>query len=174
MLILPCMNWQKYRSDFRNSRFWSIVLAGVSPWQDHIDLYAIDCIVLPSQGRMIGLWSPSEQGEILDEIIALGLDSYPSWSRYSNNVRLRDQLCQAVELKLDELSNKYRYVIGFVNVRAYYETLKLLARKFPINLFPERVNWRAARAVPYTGIGELQDHLRVILGQSGDSPWTRE
>lgn len=159
LLILPCMNWQKYRFDFENGRFWRIVLHGIQPWRTWLDIYSIDCIKLKSTEQMLGLWSPYKEREILWEIITNGLDSYPAWARYKTNESLKMELESAVRRRLLGLENEYRKIISFLNVKAYHECISKLSNEFGIVALPIKVDWTAARAVPCRNLRELNEVL---------------
>ncbi len=171
LLILPCMNWNKYKQEYTKSRFWAATLSAISRWNNQLDIVAIDCIVLRSTGKMLGLWSPFVEKQALEEIVELGLDSYPSWSKYSHKPSLMRELYNAVDSRLSELSGKYDRIVAFINVKAYYQTLRELSSKYSIRLLPNRVAWKAARAVPYRNIAELRDYFRTIFEPSADPYW---
>lgn len=166
LLILPCMSWRKYGLDFIEGRFWKVTLAAISAYLRHVDVYAIDCIVLPSTSQMLGLWSPFTERDVLKEILDLGLDSYPSWSRFEKRPQLRQELKNAVETRLHDLSQKYEQIVAFVNVKAYHETLRELSTTYAMQVLPRNVDWSAARAVPYKNIDELRDCLENIVGEN--------
>lgn len=72
---LTCMLPGKYKENSMESKSWKYVLRRIKQWLHLIDVYAIDCIRLKSSGKMLGLWSPSRDGQILKEILAEKLDS---------------------------------------------------------------------------------------------------
>jgi hypothetical protein len=162
MLILPCMSWIKYGGNFHEGRFWKVVLDKTRRWSALIDIYAIDCIRLKSTGQMIGLWSPSKDKAVLQEILREELDSYPSWSKYKNRPQLRNELREAVKSKLKELRKRYAFIVSFVNVKAYYNCLQELSTEFDLITLPKKVNWNKARAVQYQNVNELLRKLQEI------------
>jgi len=162
LLILPCMSWNKYEGNFLEGRFWKFVLDKTKQWSSLIDVYAIDCIRLRSSGKMIGLWSPSKNKAVLQEILRERLDSYPSWSKYKDSPQLRDELREAIKSKLQKLRKRYEFIISFLNVKAYYNCLQELSTEFDLIALPKSVCWKKARAVPYQNINELLRKLQEI------------
>jgi hypothetical protein len=165
MLILPCMNWLNYGLDFETGRFWKTVLRGIQAWRYCVEIYAIDCIRLKSTQRVLGLWSPYNNPEILREIITCRLDSYPAWSRYKTNELLMLELENAVRRELSRIADQYEKVVSFVNIKAYYRCLRRVGREFDIVTLPREVDWKAARAVPCRNLNELAE----ILNRLADS-----
>jgi len=170
MLILPCMPWIKYGINFENGTFWKIILKNIKSYLEFIDIYAIDCIKLKSSGRMIGLWSPYKDKNILDEIMIEKLDRYPAWEKYKNNPKAREELKIQVKNKLTLIRDKYKSIIAYLNVRVYYECIKEIIPEFHIILLPKNVPWRTPR-VTYSQqyINELKDVLSKILSFSTQS-----
>ena len=164
MLILPCMPWIKYGKNFENGTFWKIVRKHIKPYLKFIDIYAIDCIRLRSSRRMIGLWSPYKDKEILDEILHEKLDSYPAWEKYKNNPKAREELKQQVRNKLVRLREVYESKVAYLNVRVYYECIKDLAPEFRIILLPKAIPWRTPRVTYSTKyVNELVHVLSELL-----------
>jgi hypothetical protein len=157
------MNWQKYGCHFENGRFWRIVLQNIEPWRDWLDIYSIDCIKLESTQEMLGLWSPYKDDNVLREIMTKRLDSYPAWATYENNDDKKTELENAVRQKLKRLTQGYLTGVSFLNVRAYHECIQKLSNEFRIVALPRRVDWKAARAVPYRNIDELKKTLQSIV-----------
>jgi hypothetical protein len=164
MLILPCMPWINYGRNFENGTFWKIVRKHIKPYLKSIDIYAIDCIRLRSSGKMIGLWSPYKDKEILDEILLEKLDSYPAWEKYKNNPRAREELTLQVTDRLIQLRKVYESIVAYLNVRVYYECIKDLAPEFRIILLPKIIPWRTPR-VTYSSryVNELVHVLSELL-----------
>lgn len=164
MLILPCMPWIKYGSNFENGAFWKIVRKHINPYLRFIDIYAIDCIKLRSSGRMIGLWSPYKDREILDEILRERLDSYPAWGKCKNNPKAREELELQVTDSLVRLKKEYESIVAYLNVRVYYECINDLAQEFRIILLPKTIPWRTPR-VTYSSryLNELAQVLSEFL-----------
>ena len=162
MLILPCMPWIRYGSNFENGTFWKIVRKHVKSYLKSIDIYAIDCIKLRSSGKMIGLWSPYKDKEILHEILHEKLDSYPAWEKYKNNPKAREELKLQVRDKLIQLREVYQSIVAYLNVRVYYECIKDLAPEFRIILLPQTIPWRTPR-VTYSP--RYLDELAHVLSE---------
>jgi len=69
------------------------------------------------------------------------IDSYPSWSKFKTHPERQKELREQVDQRLTQIASRYHDVIAFVNVRAYYECLESLSRKYEITVLP-----RAAQA----------------------------
>jgi hypothetical protein len=167
MLILPCMRWLSYGSRFEESNFWKPILTCLNPYLPFIDVYAIDCIRLPSTNKPIGIWSPYKDERIFQEVMSYGLDSYPAWAKFKGNPLLLDELQESVEVCLNPLASQYQTIIAYVNVRAYYECLtRVVKNGFRIIVLPTDISWRFPRkARSGRAIHELElavrDELRL-------------
>jgi len=131
-IILPCASWIKYGGKIKNIRTWKYItnILKRNNLLKHIDLYAIDCIRLISTKKLIGLWNPKKDKKIMKEILTYKLDSYPSWEKFKRNPRLLYELLEAVERKIRNISKKYKLIVGYINVKAYYLVLKKLSLKY--------------------------------------------
>jgi len=131
-LIIPCASWVKAKGKIENIRTWKYIINILKENNllDYIDLYAIDCIRLKSTGKPIGIWNPLNDKEIMREILTYNLDSYPSWDKFKKNSSLLIELQESVESRIKELLEKYRLIIGYINVKAYYIVLKEISKKY--------------------------------------------
>lgn len=114
------------------------MLGGIQSWRYCLDIYSIDCIRLKSTHQVLGLWSPYKNREILHEIIASRLDSYPAWARYQTNEKMTIELENAVRRELLQIANRYKKIISFVNVKAYYKCMLRLSQNLALLRYPER------------------------------------
>ena len=162
LVIIPCMSWVANNGDYTKGKMWKKVLELVEASPTEVDIYAIDCIRLKSNGKMIGLWSPSKNKRIMKEILEKKLDNYPAWGKYKNRPDLRDELRREVENKLKLLCKRYDRIISFTNVKVYNFCLRELASKFDIITLPATVDWKAPRSVPYKNIDELAHELSLL------------
>ncbi|MEM4972857.1 MAG: hypothetical protein QXR87_03960 [Candidatus Hadarchaeales archaeon] len=117
LLILPCNKMAK-AGDYKKGNNWRLVLKHIKPWREKglVDLAAVDCI------DMLGIVPEWENYK------TIGKDEYPSWSKFKDPVKFR-QLVEAISAKLLDLAPHYSHIIVYVNVRAYYEALKIALAK---------------------------------------------
>jgi hypothetical protein len=162
------MPWIKYRSGFEKGSLWRSVLKRIDAWRDYTDIYAIDCIRLKSTAKMIGIWSPYSDNEVFQEILENNLDSYPSWSKFKPHPERQEELREQVDRKLSQIAYRYRHVIAFVNVRAYYECLESLSRKYKITILPRDISWLTPRGITNSQFDQLrlELHRRLPLPDS--------
>jgi hypothetical protein len=112
---------------------------------------------------MIGIWSPYSDHEVFEEILQYDLDSYPSWSKFKNRPERQAELKEQVDRKLRQIAPHYPHLIAFVNVRAYYECLCDLSRKFRITVLPRDISWRTPRAITNEQFDQLIHEFKRIL-----------
>ena len=57
----------------------------------------------------------------------------------------------------------YHHLIAFVNVRAYYECLRDLSKKFHMTVLPRDISWRTPRAITTEQFDQLIHEFERIL-----------
>ncbi len=131
-LILPCASWVKYKGDVKSIRTWKFILKKLKETKliKKVDIFAIDCIRLNSTGKVIGIWSPFFDKEIMKEILTYNLDSYPSWEKFKKKKELLNELRENVKIKLKQISKKYDKIVCYVNVKGYFKVLASLSKEF--------------------------------------------
>jgi len=119
LLILPCTKRKPYSS----SPTWRFIIDHIGPELDHIELAAIDCITNPITGKPFGIVPMSE------EHMVVGLDETPDPEKLGS-------LVEAVRIRLTSIRSRFRVIVAYINVRAYWHALEEVADEFGICLLP--------------------------------------
>jgi hypothetical protein len=136
LLLLPCSQIKPYEK----APTWRYIAKSISPWRNHVDVGAIDCIVCPISGKPYGIVMEWEQD------LTVSRDEKPTRNNFPS-------LVEQIARRLEILSPRYDRILSYLNVRVYWDAVQSLQARFAIRMLPrifqDSRNWNSAHA----GIG---------------------
>ena len=156
LLILPCTKKKPYTA----APTWKFILKHLEPWKKFVELAAVDCITNPKTGKPFGIVLAKEQHLTIDK------DERPD----PNKLPI---LISEIRKKLKKLSKNYRFIVAYVNVKAYWKALEAVKDEFNICMLPSVYrnpeNWNHIGIGPIgmfkKAVGELTNTIEELVNE---------
>jgi predicted RNA-binding protein len=120
LVLLPCTNKKPYTE----APTWKFVLKHLSPYLEHVDIAAVDCITNPRTGLPFGIVSRRSQR------LTVGKDERPDPKKL-------ESLVKEIRRQLRRRSYRYDRIVSYLNVKSYWKALDEVRDEFEIKMLPK-------------------------------------